>query len=114
MFHENPYAAASIHGEYASWRDIKGLQMEGRVTSVKGFMNVAQAVKTYTGKFPFSKDFFSDPAGVVGNVGKSLSRAAAHAFRPVKIYYLDNSLGFGVRWKMELEDGSPLGEAERA
>lgn len=111
-FKTNPCAAASIHGEYRTWRDIKGLQLEGTVAAINGFLNITAAVRTYTAKFPFAKDFLSDPAALIGATGKRLSRTAVHAFHPDKIFYLDNSLGFGARWKLELVDGTPTGEPE--
>ncbi len=109
----NPRAAATIHGEYKGWREIKGLQMEGTVGRVAGALAKAKALATYLRRYPFAKEFIPDPRSFSdGPFGKA-AEVALYVFAPESILYLNNEDGFGARWKLEIKDGKAVGEPVR-
>jgi uncharacterized protein YhbP (UPF0306 family) len=114
VFAENPRAAAAIHGDYDGWREIKGLQMEGRVAVVHGTVARTRALATYLKRYPFAREFLADPKGISGAIAKKMTKVALYVFRPEKILYLDNEAGFGTRWMVEVKDGRPVGDPVRA
>src|SRR5664279_955563 len=105
----NPLCAATLHPSSVSWREIKGLQMEGMAECVTGVEATAHALLVYCTKFPFARDLISNPL----EMGKKTLNVRAHVFRPRRIHYLDNALGFGTRFSLRVEDGKAIGMAER-
>ena len=105
----NPRCAATVHPSAASWREIKGLQMEGIAEFVTGAEATAHAFLVYCAKFPFARDLMSNPL----EMGKKALNVKAHVFRPERIHYLDNALGFGTRFSLRLENGKASGVPER-
>lgn len=114
VFRENPRAAASIYGQYTTWKDIKGLQMEGRVDALDSTLGLAKAMAIYVKRYPFVKDFLGGSTGFSLEMARKMSRLTLYVFRPGNIYYLDNSVGFGVRWKLEIRKGGSAGSPVRA
>jgi uncharacterized protein YhbP (UPF0306 family) len=104
----NPSCAATVHLPATSWREIKGLQMEGTAESVTGVEATARALLVYFAKFPFARDLMSNASVVT----KKALGVKAHVFRPERIHYIDNSLGFGARFLLRLEDGRASGRPE--
>lgn len=99
----NPVCAASVHAPVATWRGIRGLQMEGVAGPAPTIGEKASALATYVEKFPFARDLMANPVGMV----RSAFRAHAHIFRPARIRYLDNRRGIGVRFSVGIVDGKP-------
>ncbi|MHC1790255.1 pyridoxamine 5'-phosphate oxidase family protein [Solidesulfovibrio sp.] len=105
----NPACAAAVSPEAASWRSIRGLQLEGRAAVAAGLTAKGRAMAAYFTKFPFVKALLADP----GEAARRMGKVSAHVFRPTAIRYLDNSLGFGARWLVRLDDGRPIGPPTR-
>jgi hypothetical protein len=105
----NPSCAATVHPSAASWREIKGLQMEGTAECVTGVEATAHASLVYFAKFPFARDLMSNRLEMAN---KALD-VKAYVFRPQRIHYLDNALGFGTRFSIRLENGKASGSPER-
>ncbi len=105
-----PRAAATIHGQYSGWQQIKGLQMEGYVEPVTSMTASIRALTIYTMRYPFVKEFFGDPVSVSAQLARKMGRVKPYVFRPRTILYVDNAEGFGTRWKLEIIDGRPTGE----
>jgi uncharacterized protein YhbP (UPF0306 family) len=105
----NPACAATIHPVVASWRDIHGVQLEGRVETVSGVMAKVRAVAAYCAKFPFAKALLEAP----GQTAAKMARVQPHAFIPQAVRLTDNRQGFGTRFLLRLGDGRPLGPPER-
>ena len=105
----NPACAATIHPVVASWRDIHGLQLEGRVEPVEGITALARAAAVYCTKFPFAKALLEAP----GQTAAKMARVRPHAFIPQVVRLTDNRQGFGARFILRLEEGRPLGPLER-
>ncbi len=110
----NPRAAATIHGEFSRWQDIKGLQLEGIVEPITSAWALARATATYLKKYPFVREFLSDPGSVSTQVAAKMTKVALYIFRPERIFYLNNEEGFGNRWTLEIRDGKSVGDPERA
>jgi uncharacterized protein YhbP (UPF0306 family) len=104
----HPACAATVHPEAAAWREIRGLQLEGEARPVAGLAAKAAATAAYLAKFPFA-------AAMLAGTGETAAKTASvapHRFRPSRIRYLDNRLGFGARYVVALADGRPLGPPE--
>lgn len=104
-----PRCAAAVHPSAASWREIKGLQMEGTAECVTGVEAAAHALLVYCAKFPFARDLMANPS----QMGKTALKVKAHVFRPERIHYLDNGLGFGARFSVTVENGKAIGAPDR-
>ena len=74
IFSQNPQAAATIHGDYREWREIKGLQMEGHIESVTTAPAKARAISIYLKRHPFVSEFFSEPLSISAEVAKKMSK----------------------------------------
>ncbi|MBE0627836.1 MAG: pyridoxamine 5'-phosphate oxidase family protein [Burkholderiales bacterium] len=96
----NPRAAATIHADYADWREIKGVQMEGKVCLLAG-KEEAEARGLYGAKFPIVANAGQAPASII----KALARVRWYRFVPERLYFIDNSAGFGQREEIELRTG---------
>ena len=105
----NPCCAATVHSRAASWREIKGLQMEGTAEPVIDAEAMAHALSAYFAKFPFARDLMANPTATA----KTALNVKAHVFRPERIHYLDNALGFGARFSIRLANGKACGYPER-
>lgn len=111
IFARNPRASGTIHGEYTRWQDIKGLQLEGRVEPIASTWALAKATATYLRRYPFVRQFLSEPRSVSAEVATKIAKVALYLFRLQSIRYVNNEAGFGNRWKLEIRDGRPFGEA---
>ena len=97
----NPSCAATVHPPAASWREIKGLQIEGSAEPLSHLADQAQGLAAYLHKFPFARDLLAHPTETV----KSLHKASLYVLRPSRLHYLDNSLGFGTRYWASIKEG---------
>jgi uncharacterized protein YhbP (UPF0306 family) len=111
---ENPEAAATIHGSYTGWKEIKGLQMEGKVETLSGAVDRARALATYVKRFPFVTEFFSDPLSIGAETAKKIAKVRLYVFRPEVILYVNNEEGFGKRWRLDVKNGRAVGTPTRA
>ena len=69
--------AATVHEDYADWRDIKGIQLEGTVDELSGAEETS-ARTLYGEKFPFAADTASAPAAIAAALARvRWSRLAA-------------------------------------
>ncbi len=98
----NGQAAAAIHAEASSWKEIRGLQMSGEIESVGPGLDAVGAIRDYVRKFPFVREFFK-PGEVFDLTGFSARfRVRLYRFRPTIVYYLDNRIRFGFRERVSL------------
>jgi uncharacterized protein len=100
---DNSLVAASIHEASSGWADIRGVQMEGRLSEAGFDISSTGAYALYISRFSFIRD-----------IGKTLSPMSTFAaieasfkvkwykYVPEKTYYLDNSIRFGYREEVEL------------
>ena len=109
-FAKNPGAAGAIHGQYDRWQDIEGLQLEGTVEHISSAVKLAKATAVYLRRYPFVRQFFSDPASISAAIASKVTGVALYIFRPRSIRYVSNEAGFGNRWRLDIEDGRPVGQ----
>lgn len=101
----NPACAATVHPLAATWQEIRGVQMQGEASPITGVEAKMRATAAYLGKFPFARELMSNPSAVA----RKMAKVTAHVFRPSRIRYLDNSLGFGARFTLRVENGELMG-----
>jgi uncharacterized protein YhbP (UPF0306 family) len=90
----NPAASAAIHENYADWREIRGLQIEGRVEEVSA-AEMPAMMGAYVAKFPFVRDLLT-PEGLFRIGGKAID-ARFYKLMPSRCVLLDNGKGFSHR-----------------
>lgn len=93
----NPRAAAAVHEDYADWKEIKGVQMEGVVSMLAG-EEEEQARRLYGAKFPLVAGAGRAPASIV----EALAKVRWYKLTPERLYFIDNSAGFGHRDEIDL------------
>lgn len=101
---QNASCAATVHAEASDWTKIKGLQFEGRAFRCMGTDSIKLLIP-YFEKFPFAKAIFiglSERAGV--------SKMAVYKFVTDRVFYIDNSLGFGSKYSCKVSDGRRIEE----
>jgi hypothetical protein len=92
--------AATIQEDYSDWREIKGIQLEGRAKRLEGAER-AEAEARFGAKFPR----LVSPALVPGAIARALRLVAWYELEPTRVYFVDNSRGFGHRDEIPLQDG---------
>ncbi len=97
----NQHVSATIHEDYSQWKDIRGIQLEGRASKVRSPKLKIRGWEVYRNKFPFVDEFFSEgPFRKI--VEAKLSGICLYRIVPQAIWYLDNSKGFGHREMLSL------------
>lgn len=91
---QNPRAAATVQENYSDWPAIRGIQLEGEVRLLTG-QERANAMALYLRKYAFLRD-----AGQT--VQRELEKINWYCLSPDRLYFIDNSLGFGHRDEIEL------------
>lgn len=89
---ENPRVAATIQEDYADWRAIRGVQLEGIATALSGAEEAA-AIQLYSAKFPLTD------APLVA----ALAKVRWYRLTPDRLYFIDNSIAFGHRAEIPLD-----------
>jgi uncharacterized protein len=99
---ERGQASSAVFSPACSWQEIRGLQMSGIVEPVSEGRAVVKAIRAYLKKFPFTREFFQ-PGDLLdlGAFSKRF-RVKLFRFRPSLVYYLDNSIKFGFRERIDL------------
>ncbi len=96
--------AATIHADGQAWQAIRGVQIEGAVELVEEVTTLAQAARTYAGRFDFVRGLLDDgddgPVVLRGPVANS----RFYVLRPAWIRLIDNTLGFGHKKEWTLDD----------
>ena len=93
--------AVTIQEDTDDWRAIQGIQLEGRAERVSGD-ELAWALVRYGQKFPLIGNLAGAPVEIV----KAMSRIAWYKITPERLFFVDNSQGFGHRDEVPLHDGS--------
>lgn len=90
----NPRAAATIHPECHDWKEIRGLQLRGRVEPVSDSDKWRRAWRLYRDKFPF-----------VSELEHVVSQNQLFVFKSEWIRLVDNRKGFGYKQEWVLTAG---------
>jgi uncharacterized protein len=97
----NSRVAVTIQEDYKDWREIKGIQLEGKVVLVDGVLEKAKAMTIYARKYPEVIKLFSDPAS--GVFYKAFLKVKFYCVVPEKLFFIDNEQGFGKRQELVLD-----------
>lgn len=87
--------AATIQEDYRDWAQIKGIQLEGRVSELQG-EEEKRAQQLYGEKFPIVGSLASVPPAIA----KALAKVRWFRLVPEHFHFIDNSKGFGHRDKI--------------
>ena len=87
-------AAAAIHKDDVAWTAVQGIQLEGDVQLLQGEERQT-AVTLYRQKFTFLTQ--SPPV-----IQTALAQVNWYRLRPDRLYFVDNSKGFGHRDEIDL------------
>jgi uncharacterized protein len=90
----HPRTAVTIQEDYADWRAIQGIQLEGIVSQLTDTVREA-AINRYQVKFPF---LIQAPLPVQ----RALQKVNWYQLVPDRFYFIDNSKGFGHRDEISL------------
>lgn len=91
---QNPNIAATIHGASWDWRDIKGLQLEGKCTKITNLAQRAEALRLYGQKFKFLPAFSA-----------IITRHNVYQITPNWLRWVDNSVTFGYKQELVIPAG---------
>lgn len=84
--------AATIQAQDSDWARIRGVQLQGRAVPLEGAA-LADAQRIYARKFPFLASLGQVPAAIAA----ALARVRWYRLTPQRLYFIDNSQGFGHR-----------------
>jgi uncharacterized protein YhbP (UPF0306 family) len=90
----SPRVAGAIHGEQSDWREIRGLQLEGRAAELTDRTERRRVEALYTAKFPFARPLLARITGV-----------RWYRLLPTRLVSVDNRRGFGDRREVPLAEG---------
>jgi uncharacterized protein len=98
----NPRVAATIQEDYKNWQEIKGIQLEGRVTLVDSLAEKAKAMAVYARKYPEVIKLFTNPSS--GVFYQAFLKVKFYCVVPEKVFYIDNAQGFGKRQELVMAE----------
>ncbi len=99
---QNQQVSAALHAPSFDWREIRGMQMSGKIEHVSGKMEALGMIGAYLNKFPFTKEFFKPGNDLDMAAFESRFRVKLYKFTPSLAYYLDNKIRFGFREEVNL------------
>ena len=90
----NPRMAATIQEDTIEWQAIKGIQLEGSARLL-ACAERKDAIALYGNKYPFI-------GTAKGLLAQSLAKVSWYEVSPARLYFIDNSKGFGYREEVPL------------
>lgn len=96
----NSKVSVAIHDDPSEWKDIRGIQLEGEVEKVRSPKRKILFWQIYRKKFPFVDRFFQ-PGSLHEMVKSKIAAVKVYRIIPNRVFYLDNSRGFGHREILE-------------
>jgi hypothetical protein len=91
----NPRVAITIHEDYADWRSIKGIQLDGVAAQVPA-EECTRVRGLYGAKFPLIGEASKTPA-----IAKALAKIEWYKVTARSVYFVDNSVAFGHRDRID-------------
>jgi uncharacterized protein YhbP (UPF0306 family) len=93
----NPRVAATVQEDYDDWPKIKGVQLEGHAQEIRGAEETT-ARELYGKKYAIVGKLAQAPAFIV----KALAKVRWYKIHPTRMYFIDNTAGFGHRDEIDL------------
>jgi hypothetical protein len=97
----SPRVSATIQKDYLDWQDIKGVQLEGIAREIHG-REEELARRLYGEKFPVVRALARAPAALA----EAMDRVRWYEVAPDRLYFVDNSAGFGHRDAIDLRSNA--------
>jgi uncharacterized protein YhbP (UPF0306 family) len=98
----NCRVAVTIQEDYKDWRQIKGIQLEGKGLLVDSVIDKAKAMAVYARKYPEIIKLFTTPGS--GVFYQAFLKVKFYRVAPEKMFYINNEQGFGKRQELELSE----------
>ena len=95
-------ASAAVHAAASTWREIRGLQMTGRVQPVETGREALQALRAYLKKYPFTNELFGKNTPLNLESFRDRFGVRLYKFIPTLVYYLDNQIRFAFREEVKI------------
>ena len=89
--------AVSIQSQPADWKDIRGIQLQGRAVQLEGAERLA-AMARYGLRFPIVGNLARAPAAIV----QAFAKVSWYRVDAKYLFFIDNSKGFGHRDRLDL------------
>jgi len=99
---QSSQASATIYTFASTWKEIRGLQMNGCIQPVNSGLEAIQVLRAYLKKYPFTKDFFKKNAALDLETLTERFGVKLYKFFPTLVYYLDNRIRFAFRVQVKL------------
>ncbi len=97
-------AFATVNADTDRWADVRGLQIEGRVSVLTGLERM-KGLRHYLAKFTDVRALFESPASDdERTIAARLKAASLYRLEPTWIRLIDNSRWFGYRVEFDLRD----------
>ena len=91
----NSRVGVTIQEDYKDWREIKGVQLEGKVKLVDSAIERVEAKAVYARKYPGVVELFENPDS--GVFFKAFLKVKFYCVTPTRIFFINNARGFGQR-----------------
>ena len=98
----NGQASGAVHAAASTWKEIRGLQMTGRVRAVNPRLEAVQVLRAYLKKYPFTTNFFKENVSLDLDTFAERFGVKLYGFIPSLVYYLDNQIRFAFREEVTL------------
>jgi len=118
----NPRVAAAITGDYRlegldDWRDIRGIQLDGKATMLSNEDEIGPAVENYAAKYPFTAPYlktlttFPKALAILDKLARGLPAAPDFAaaaknrlyrLTPSRLWWVDNAASFEQRQEVDI------------
>jgi len=93
--------AVTINGDYYHWKEIKGVQIEGKVHLITEAKENKEALDVYLKKFPYLFDLLSNNTSA--DIIKDIKEINWYVLEPIKVRYISNEPEFGRREEIYFE-----------
>jgi uncharacterized protein YhbP (UPF0306 family) len=93
----DPRVAATIQLDYRDWPQIRGVQLEGAAVEVADDA-LARVKRLYADRFEVMRRLAQAPAALA----EALAKVRWYSVVPERLYFVDNSAGFGRRDEVDL------------
>ncbi len=93
--------AASIFRDGDDWREIEGLQMDGKLERIQLGSKAVSVFRAYLNKFPTVRESFLDLTLELTRFTQHF-RTQLYAFVPEHVFYLNNQTGLDKRREIRL------------
>jgi hypothetical protein len=91
-----------MHAAASTWKEIRGLQMTGRIRVLNPGLDAIQVLRAYLNKYPFTKEFFKENISLDLDTFAQRFGVKLYRFIPTLVYYLDNQIRFAFREEVTL------------